>query len=71
MKTKNKIKRIVFSLSFASILTSVILSCATTETKILEEKDPIVKKLEERDSIRIIKSTPKPKVKKEQTTNNR
>ena len=43
-------------LSISFILTLVIfLACNRQPTKVLEEHDPIVKKLEEQDSIRVIK----------------
>ncbi len=43
-----------FLLSFIAFL-FVFLSCNRQPTKIIEEHDPLVKKLEERDSIRIIR----------------
>ena len=33
----------------------IFLACNRQPTKVIEEHDPIVKKLEERDSIRVIK----------------
>jgi len=41
-------------------------SCVKTQTKIIEERDPIVKKIEEKDSMRIIKNTTK-KINKEKS----
>ena len=37
------------------IILSALFSCNRQPTKVLEEHDPIVKKLEERDSIRVIR----------------
>ncbi len=42
------------SLSFILVL-FVFLACNRQPTKIIEEHDPLVKKLEERDSIRVIR----------------
>ncbi|MCD6366525.1 MAG: hypothetical protein J7L46_03185 [Bacteroidales bacterium] len=42
------------SISFILIL-FIFLACNRQPTKIIEEHDPIIKKLEERDSIRVIK----------------
>jgi hypothetical protein len=39
------------------VFASMLVSCATHEVKRLEERDPIVKKLEEHDSLRVIKRT--------------
>ena len=50
---KTRISSIIIFLIFAGIF----MSCATHEVKRLEERDPIVKKLEERDSMRVIKKT--------------
>ena len=49
---KTKISSITILLFFVLIF----MSCATHEVKRLEERDPIVKKLEERDSMRVIKN---------------
>jgi len=70
MKRTNKIKTLALNFLLAGIISYLTFSCATTETKILEERDTIVKKLEERDSMRIIKPNKKPVIKKAQTTNN-
>jgi len=36
----------------------ILSSCATTPpVKVLEERDPVVKKIEEKDSLRIIKNS--------------
>ncbi len=42
---------------FLLIFLGMLMSCATHEVKRLEERDPLVKKLEERDSMRIIKKS--------------
>lgn len=42
------------SLSFIVVLVA-FLACNRQPTKVLEEHDPLIKKLEEKDSIRVIK----------------
>ncbi len=71
MRTKNKISSIPVFVFLTTILVTILYSCVTTpKPKVLEERDPIVKKLEEKDSIRIVKPARHLKNKKEQATNN-
>lgn len=52
----NSFKYVSHFLFFGFIVTLFfILACNRQPTKIMEEHDPLVKKLEEKDSIRIIK----------------
>lgn len=53
----NSFKQISHFLFFGFIIMLFfILACNRQPTKVMEEHDPLVKKLEEKDSIRVIKT---------------
>jgi|GEM_PF-3831235 len=52
----NSFKHFSYFLFFGFVVMFfVILACNRQPTKVMEEHDPVIKKLEEKDSIRVIK----------------
>ncbi len=56
MKKKITLKSKILLLLVLIVSGGFFVSCAEKNVKILEEKDPLNKKIEEKDSIRVIKT---------------